>query len=308
MKPTRHVLQAMGLAVATMTLGLSPAAHAASGKLVLTGGVSTIEGSGGGGLTPWALIGTQATDNEWGVAANVSQARTQDYRLDTLGAMVAWDDRLEFSVGSQSLDTGPTSRQLGAPGQELDQVIVGVKYRVLGEAILDADTWLPQVAVGVQHKRLDAGDLKPVLQSLGADTSGTDIYVSATKLFLKPGVLVNATVRATEGNQNGLLGFGANGSSGYEVVPEVSVAKLLRNNLAVGAEYRVMPDTLKRAGRDAGLGNGLASDDWKDVFVAWAPHKNVSLTAGYVDLGRIVPATTSNRDQTGYYVSAQFSY
>ncbi|WP_084683066.1 DUF3034 family protein [Perlucidibaca piscinae] len=308
MKPTRHVLQAMGLAVATVTLGLSPAAHSASGKLVLTGGVSTIEGSGGGGLTPWALIGTQATDNEWGVAANVSQARTQDYRLDTLGAMVAWDDRLEFSVGSQSLDTGPTSRQLGAPGQELDQVIVGVKYRVLGEAILDADTWLPQVAVGVQHKRLDAGNrIEGILNSVGADTSGTDFYVSATKLFLKPAVLINATLRATEANQNGLLGFGANGSSGYQIMPEVSVAKLLRNNLAVGAEYRAMPDNLEL--RPVGGGrNGLASDDWKDVFVAWAPRKNVSLTAGYVDLGRIVPATTSNRDQTGYYVSAQFSY
>jgi hypothetical protein len=56
------------------------------------------------------------------------------------------------------------------------------------------------------------------------------------------------------------------------------------------------------------LGNGLQADDWKDVFVAWAPSKNMSLTAAYVDLGRIVPATTQQNKQTGTYLSLQVSY
>jgi hypothetical protein len=290
---------------------LSAPVLAGTGKLVLTGGVSTIEGSAGGGLTPWAVIGTQATENEWGIAANITQARTDDYTVDTQGLTFAWDERIEFSLGSQTLDTGITGTALGLPGLDLEQTIVGVKYKLFGDAILDSDTWMPQVSVGLQHKTLDAAGLEPTLNALGAEDSGTDAYISATKLFLKQGVLVNGTLRATKANQNGFLGFGSRlggNDTDYELMPEFSVAKLLKDNLAVGAEYRFMPNKLEAAGRAAGLGNGLASDDWMDVFVAWAPTKNVSLTAAYVDLGRIVPGFTNGRDQTGVYLSAQFAF
>lgn len=286
-------------------------AHADTGKLVLTGGVSTVEGAGGGGLTPWAFVGTQATEKEWGIAANASYLKTDDYSLNTQGVMFGWNERLELSVGRQSLNTGITGQQLGVPGLRLEQSILGAKYRVYGDGVLDADSKMPQIAVGLQHKSLDSTGLDSTLDALGAKRTGTDFYVSGTKLFLKQGVLVNGTLRATKANQNGLLGFGGRlggEDTSYDFVPEVSVAKLLRSNVAIGAEYRVMPNKLETAGRAAGLGNGLAADDWMDVFVAWAPTKNVSLTAAYVDLGRIVPATTGNRDQRGAYLSAQFAF
>ena len=69
-----------------------------------------------------------------------------------------------------------------------------------------------------------------------------------------------------------------------------------------------MPNNLQDAGAAATLGPGLRSQDWKDVFVAWAPTKNVSLTLAYVDLGVIVPATTGNRKQSGAYLSAQLAF
>lgn len=291
--------------LALASLNVSPAL-ASTGKLVLTGGISTIEGAGGGGLTPWAMIGTQATENEIGVAANLSYGRMNDYRLETKSVMLGWNERVELSLGQQSFDTGVTGRTLVGPqGVDLEQTIIGAKVRLFGDAILDADRLMPAVSVGVQHKRLDAGDLAPTLRSLNASTSGTDFYVAATKLFLKQGVLVNGTLRATKANQNGLLGFGGNNNNSYELMPEFSVAKMLRDNLAVGAEYRLMPNNLRL---DTPNGNGLASDHWKDIFVAWAPSKNVSLTAAYVDLGRIVPATTNGRDQTGFYLSAQLAF
>jgi len=296
--------------LAASILGLScihaTPALASTGKLVLTGGISTIEGAGGGGLTPWAMIGTQATEGELGVAANLSYGRTNDYRLETASVMLGWNERVELSLGQQSFDTGITGRALVGPqGVDLKQTIVGAKVRLFGDAILEADSLMPAVSVGVQHKRLDAGDLAPILQSLGASNSGTDFYVAATKLFLKSGILVNGTLRATKANQNGLLGFGGNINNSYELMPEFSVAKMLRNNLAVGAEYRFMPNNLRL---DTPNGNGLASDHWKDIFIAWSPSKNLSLTAAYVDLGRIVPATTNGRDQTGFYVSAQLAF
>lgn len=304
----RHAALAAGLLVAATAL--SPA-HAGSGKLLLTGGVSTIDGAAGGGLSPWAVIGSQATEGQTGFTTHISRAETRDYGLTAAGASIGIHDRLELSVGRQDFDTGVTGTALGLPGLNLRQTIVGAKLRIAGDAIVDSDRLMPQIAVGVQHKRLDSSGLDATLDALGAKRSGTDLYVSATKLFLAQGLLVNGTLRATRANQGGLLGHGARlggADNGYEVVPEISVAYLLARNLAVGFEVRGMPDKLRRAGAAAGLGDGLRSDSWKDIFVAWAPSKNVSLTAAYVDLGRVVPATTADRRQTGFYLSAQFAF
>ena len=290
---------------------LAPAAQADTGKLLLTGGVSSIDGAAGGGLTPWAVIGSNATDEEIGGSAFLSNAGTRDYGLNIVGAAVGIHDRFELSIASQDFNTRETGTALGLPGLHLKQTIVGAKVRVLGDAVLDSDTLLPQVAVGVQYKTLASTGLNGTLDALGAKRSGVDFYVSATKLFLAQGVLVNGTLRATKGNQNGLLGYGATlggNENRYSVQPEFSVAYLLSKNVVVGAEYRFMRNKLAQAGRAAGLGDGLRSGDWKDVFIAWAPNKNVSLTLAYVDLGVIVPATTASRKQTGYYLSAQVAF
>lgn len=296
---------------AAATLILQSPAFAETGKLLLTGGVSTVDGSAGGGLSPWAVIGSQATSGEIGFTAHVSHARTQDYNLNAYGATMGLNDRIELSVAKQELDTGITGTLLGLPGLKLKQNIVGAKFRVAGDAVLDSDTWMPQVAVGVMSKHLVSSGLNGTLQTLGAKRSGTDLYVSATKLFLAEGLLVNATLRATQANQGGLLGHGAKiggAKNRHELMPEVSVAYLLRKDLAIGFEYRAMPDKLNKAGVPAGLGNGLRAGDWKDLFIAWAPNKNVSLTLAYVDLGTIVPATTKQKKQTGSYISAQFAF
>ncbi len=68
-----------------------------------------------------------------------------------------------------------------------------------------------------------------------------------------------------------------------------------------------MPNNQEALGRAAGLSDGLAADRWQDVFIAWAPNKNVSFTAAYADLGRIVPGITANNNQSGLYLSVQFA-
>ena len=293
-----HVLAAGAL----LAFALTPA-HAAVDKLLLTGGVTSIDGAAGGGLTPWAVIGSNATEGQVGGSATVSAVRTDAYRMMVYGAAVGWDDRVELSVAHQDFDTGDTGTALGLPGLHLKQDIVGAKLRVYGNAVLDSDRWAPQLAVGLEWKQLDAGGLEPTLQSLGAGTHGTDFYVSATKLFLAQGILVNGTLRVTKANQNGLLGFGGSAHDAYSLQPEVSVAWLANRRLAFGLEYRAKPDNLN----PSALADGLKEDDWADVFVAWAPCKYVSLTAAWVDLGRIVPAIATKR-QAGGYLSAQLAF
>jgi hypothetical protein len=282
---------------------LAPLAHAATGKLLLTGGVSSIDGAGGGGLSPWALIGSQATEGEAGVTAFATRVELRDYRLNAYGLAWAWNERIELSYARQDFDTRATGTALGLPGLRLKQDIVAAKLRLAGDAILDADTWQPQWALGIEHKSLDAGGLAPTLRALGADRSGTEVYLSATKLLLASSVLVNGTLRATRANQNGLLGHGGQGQRHYRLQPELSLAWLLSRRVAVGAEFRAKPDNLN----PSPLGAGLREDDAWDLFVAWAPSKHASLTAAYVDLGRIVPAVQPQR-QTGAYLSLQLAY
>ena len=275
-----------------------------SGKLLLTGGVSSIDGAAGGGLTPWAVIGSYATQGQFGASAFATYVKPSDYALTAYGVAASYGERIELSLARQDFDTKDHVAPLGFPGLRLKQTIVGVKLRLAGDAVLDSDSFMPAISVGVLHKKLDTLDsFKGVLASLGAKDSGTDIYLSATKLFLARSTLVNLTLRATKANQNGLLGFGSSNRDRYRVQPEVSVAYLLAKNLAIGAEYRAKPDNLN----PSPFGDGLKEDDWKDLFVAWAPVKNVSLTVAYVDLGKIVPALVPKR-QTGGYVSAQIAF
>jgi hypothetical protein len=262
------------------------------GKLLLTAGVSTIEGTAGGGLTPWALIGGYGSRGQVGAHVFATRVDVDDYHLDVHGVLVGIHDRIELSYARQRFDTEAVGAALGlGEGFAITQDIVGVKVRVLGDAVLDSDRWRPQVAIGVQHKRNDRGAL---LAAIGArDATGTDVYVSATKLFLARGLLVDATVRFTKANQAGILGFGGDRHDAYAPQLELSAAWLLRRNLAIGAEYRAKPDNL-----------GIArEDDWWDVFIAWAPTRHVSVTVAGVDLGNVVVAR-----QRGLYASVQVGF
>ena len=247
----------------------------------------------GGGLTPWAVIGGHGTRDQVGATAFYTRVNVSDYGLDSFGALVGIHDRVELSVSRQAFDTRSVGAALGlGQGFTIRQDTFGVKVRVAGDAVLEQDRWMPQIAVGVQHKRNDQGGL---LAAIGAkDDSGTDLYVSATKLYLRQSLLLNATVRFTEANQFGILGFGGDRHDGLRPQFEASAAYLLNRHLAIGAEYRQKPNNLGIARED---------DAW-DVFVAWAPSRHVSLTVAYVDLGNIVI-----RDhQRGVYASLQVGF
>ena len=247
-----------------------------SSKLLLTGGVTNIEGSAGGGLTPWAVIGGNGTKEQVGASAFYTNVRANDYTLNTGGVLLGIYDRVELSFAQQKFDTREVGGLLGlGNGYTFTQKIYGAKLRLVGDAVLEQDSWLPQISVGFQHKENDRGDL---LRALGIKhNKGTDYYVAATKLFLSTSILVNGTVRMTKANQTGILGFGTNTKDKYEAMFEGSIAYLARKDLAFGVEFRQKPDNL-----------GFKEDNWYDLFVAYAPTKNVSVTLAYANLGNIV--------------------
>lgn len=265
----------------------------ASGKLLLTGGVSQLEGSAGGGLTPWAVIGGYGTDDEIGANAFYTRVNTGAYHLDDMGVMVGFYNRVELSFAQQKFNTEQVGGLLGlGDGFTFKQNVIGVKVRVVGDLVVDSDRFMPQISVGLQHKK---NNQSGVLAFIGAkDDSGTDFYVTATKLFLADGLLINGTLRFTKANQIGILGFGGDKNDNYKPQLELSAAYLLSQKWVVGTEYRMKPNNL-----------GIAKeDDWFDVFVAYAPNKHVSFTVAYADLGNIV----IEDNQRGIYASVQVGF
>ena len=262
-----------------------------SGKLLLTGGVSQIEGSAGGGLTPWAVIGGYESTGQIGGNAFVTNVQTSDYNIKSNGVLAGFYDRVELSYSRQEFNTLKVGAALGLGyGYTIKQDTLGIKVKVLGDAVLEQDSWLPQIAIGAQFKSNKNGGL---VKALGAsDDKSTDYYVSATKLYLSHSLLLNATVRETKANQYGILGFGS-ASKGYTTQFEGSAAYLLNRHLAIGAEVRTKPDNLAVAHEGKAY----------DAFIAYAPCKNISFTLAYVDLGNIV-----TRKQTGTYLSLQVGF
>ena len=268
------------------------------GKLTATGGVSQLEGAGGGGLTPWALITGYGTRDSWGANAHVTGVRTQDYTLDSYGVAVGIADRIELSLARQDF------RGNLAPLDQLhvSQEIVGVKLKLIGDAVYDQDLPLPQISIGLQHKRnkgiggLGALGVTSVTQLGAKKDSGTDVYLAATKLYLDSSLLLNGTVRATKANQMGLLGFGGDINDSYEAMFEASAAYLVDRRFIAGVEYRRKP-------RNLGVDNEKA---YYDVFAAWFPSKHVSVTAAYAVLGEITIFNPTR--QRGAYLSVQTGF
>lgn len=263
------------------------------GKLLLTGGVTSIEGSGGGGLASWATITGYETRDGVGANIHATLVELPDYQFRAYGAAVGLFDRIELSYARQNFDTQRTGAKLGlGDGFTFHQDVVGVKVRVLGDAVYNQDTWVPQVAIGAQYKNAAKA---PIIALLGGqDDDGVDYYVSATKVLLAESVVLNGTVRATRANQTGLLGFGGpGGKDDYTLQFEGSAGVLLSKRLLVGGEYRSKPNNL-----------GLKEDDWWDLFAAYAVNKNLSVTAAYADLGTIA----TYKGQRGLYLSVQAGF
>lgn len=262
------------------------------GKLVLTNGVTSIEGASGGGLATWSVIAGRETSHGVGISGHVTLVELPDYGWESHGVAVGVADRLELSYARQNFDTRDVGAALGlGKGFTFNQDVFGAKLRLFGDAVY-GDPLLPQVSVGVQHKRnKDAA----VVRAVGAaHASGTDFTLSATKLFLSHSILANATMRLTKANQTGLLGFGTPGDDAHSVQFEGSLAYQLSRRAVVGAEYRTKPDTLAIA----------EENDWVDLFAAYAVTDNLTVTAAYADLGSIA----TFEKQRGGFLSAQIAF
>ena len=274
------------------------------GKFLLTAGFNDLEGSGGGGLVPLAFITGYGSSDSWGANTHFTNIQLKDFQLRTYGAAVGALDRFELSYTRHEFNVTGTALD----GLGVSQDILGIKIKLLGDAVYGQDSWLPQIAVGAEYHRNDGIDhaaqvglagVTSVTQLGAASEHGTDIYLAATKVFLAENLLVNVAIRATKANEFGLLGFGGDLKNTYSYKPEGTIAYLLTRTLAVGSEIRTRP-------------HNLSVDDESSaytVFIGWTPTKNLSLVAAYLNIGGVLgPATGVTRHQDGPYISIQAGF
>lgn len=289
---TRTALAALVAFAAT----LAPA-HAEElrngGKLLLTGGLTTVDGAAGGGMSTLALIGGNETDAGIGGSINATYVPLNDFSITGFGAKVGLFDRVELSYQRVRFDTHDAGAALGlGQGYAFSQDVFGAKLRLFGDAVYDQHRVLPQVSIGVQHKNANRG---AVIAAVGGrDDSGTDFYVSATKLILDKSLLLGGTLRLTKANQWGLLGHGGDRQVSATVQFEGTAGVMLSRKLIVGGEYRSKPNNL-----------GFAKEqDAFDLFAAYAVNRTFAITAAYVDLGDIA----TFRNQKGLFLSLQAGF
>jgi hypothetical protein len=261
---------------------VSPGALSEPGsRIIATSGAMQLEGTSGGGIVPWALIAGYGSDTEWGGAAFHTRVSVDDFDVQSTGAAIGFRNRVEISVAQQNIDVRPLDLSLG-------QDIVGAKVRLVGDLIYSP--W-PQISAGLQYKRQQDFAVPALLGA--ADNSSTDYYLAASKLWLGGlagyNLFANMTLRSTEANQGGLLGFGGP-DGGRDWQFEASAAAFFNYNWAAGIEFRQKPDLL-----------GIGEEDWRDAFVAWFPSKRFAVVAAYADLGNIAGLP----DQSGWYLSVQ---
>ncbi|MDR8016328.1 MAG: DUF3034 family protein [Ectopseudomonas guguanensis] len=268
-------------------------ASAGEGRLLATGGATSLEGAAGGGIMPWAVLAGYGERGEWGADVFATRVETGDYRLDVAGVAAAYGNRIELSYARQRFDLGTLARDLRLPDNSLSQDVLGLKLRLAGDLIYDR---LPQISLGLQHKR-QRDFLVPSL--VGAQRrEDSEGYLAASRLILGGAfgynLLLNANLRYSRANELGLLGFGGDRRDRHSWLKEGSVAVLLDRHWAVGIEYREKPDNLSFAGES----------DWADLFVGYFPNKNLAVVLAYARLGEI--ATLDNQD--GVYLSVQGSF
>jgi hypothetical protein len=266
--------------------------HAGSRQLG-TGAVTQIEGSSGSGLVPWATIAGYGEESESDFNLAYTYLSTDDYDFDMKAVSFGWHNRLEVSFAKQELDLVTLGPALGLPNASLKQDVIGIKLRLAGNIVY---TKMPQIALGIQHKKNKDFFIPSVAGAV--DDSGTDIYLSASKLFLaKPAGFngfITMSLRSSNANETGLLGFGGDLKQSRSILAETSVGMFLNKSTVIGFDFRQKKSNLSFA----------SENHWRDVFVAYVPNRHVSFVLAYADLGTI--ATLD--DQKGLYFSITGSF
>jgi hypothetical protein len=255
----------------------------------------TIEGYGGGAITPMAyLVNPGKPGDIFGLpSVAVSYVNLGSKNLEAFTLTETILGRVELGFGADRLDLGNTPGDIKrATGVDIGTSDVwlynfNARFLLLPENSFNT-SWLPALTLGTEFKY--NGNIADINQRLGGaltsigynHSSGEDLTLTATKMlpkfaFGRP-LIVTAGWRESQAANLGFLGFGQDWSGTFEG----NVAILPTDWLLIAYEFRQKQDPY---GQIPGLING--ENNWNALDVAWIINKRATLVAGVGNFGTL---------------------
>jgi hypothetical protein len=265
----------------------------------------TIEGYGGGAITPIAYLVNPAEDagevfGKPSIAYSYVHAGEKDLNAFTFTETL-WG-RVELGYGYDKFGVGTLDDDiLAATGVDLDRSSVGLHNFNLRALVLKEDAYLPAVTVGFSYKKNDGigsidDQLGGALSSIGLDdNTGYDFTVTASKSFSVGGrpLIVSAGLRNSEASHIGLLGF----SDDRHTTFEGNLVYVPTNWLVLGYEYRQKADPYGRI-------NGLVGqeDDWQALDASWIINEHATFVVGWAKLGTLA----NTKEDSAWFIQVKY--
>ena len=262
----------------------------------------TIEGVGGGAITPMAyLVNPGPADTVVSLpSVSFSYVGMHGKGVAVPAVTETLFGRVELGFAAEHLDLGTLPGDIqAATGVDIghsDEWLYNLNGRVLAIEENSFDLPLPAVTIGADLKINDTiGDINNrlggALGTIGYSRDwGVDFTQTATKMFPELAfgrpLIVTAGLREGEGSNLGFLGF----SNSYDVSFEGNVACLVTDWLVVAYEYRNKPHAFS---------DGLSpliqrESDWHGLDVAWLINSRATLVGGYAFLGNVANSNANN--------------
>ncbi len=291
----RHLLGGLSLLLLAVTLVVTAPARAEDTSPPLP--FHTIEGYGGGAITPLAyLVNPTPVQGVFGAPAfAVSVVGLGKKNLDALTVSETLFGRLELSAAADRLGLGtlPTAIRTATSVDigKSDVWLYNVNARYL---LVKEGKAIPAITAGVHFK--SNSDIEDIDKSLGGaltgiglkSGSGTDLTLTATKAFPNVGghpFIATAGLRESKAANLGFLGFG----DSYKTSFEGNLIYLPTNHILLAYEIRQKSSPL-------GTIPGLIGkeDTWHAIDASYILNNQSTLVAGYGHFGNLANADANN--------------
>lgn len=206
--------------------------------------VHTIEGVGGGAITPIALV----VNSGRAPAFSTTVVSLNDKNLETFAVTQSFGGRVEFGYATTRLDLGDLRRDItAATTVDINRDHVLLHHFNVRAIIVPQGSFVPAIALGASLKYNSGVDnvdvsLAGALQGIAYDSDvGVDFTLTATKIVsgvLPKTFIVSAGGRASRGAWAGLLGF----ANKYTATFEGNFVYLAAPFLTLAYEFRQMPN------------------------------------------------------------------
>lgn len=246
----------------------------------------TIEGVGGGAITPMAYLVNPGQPGE--IFGKPSVAMSYVYlgskSLDALTVTETLFERVELGYGLNRFDMGSLPHNIyQATGVDIEENDVWLHHFNIRGLLLKEQDWRPSLTTGIHFKYNN--DIEDINERLGgamegigyAKNSGIDYTMTFSKMFtpkmIEGPVIISAGMRGSEAANLGILGF----SDQYKLTFEGNVAIMPIQKFLVAYEFRQKANV---------YGEGIPGlinpeDNWNAFDVAFVPNENSTIVVGY---------------------------